>query len=84
MPRDLVVEVLSPTTARRDWRVKLDLYSKHGVREYWLVDPQTEIVWVLLSNEGSLKIANIYGEGDTLASPTLEGFSLDLDEIFPG
>ena len=81
---DLVVEVLSPTTARRDWRVKLDMYSKHGVREYWLVDPQTEIVWVLLSNEGSLKIANIYGEGDTLASPTLEGFSLDLDEIFPG
>ena len=81
---DLVVEVLSPTTARRDWRDKLDLYSKHGVREFWLVDPQTEIVWVLLPNEGSLEIANIYGEGDTLASSTLEGFTLGLDELFPG
>ncbi len=81
---DLVVEVLSPTTARRDWRVKLDLYSKHGVREYWLVDPQTEIVWVLLPDGGSLEVAAIYGEGDTLTSPTLEGFSLGLDEIFPG
>ena len=81
---DLVVEVLSPTTARRDWRVKLDLYSKHGVQEFWLADPQTEIVWVLVPNEGSLKIANIYGEGDTLTSPTLEGFTLGLDEIFPG
>ncbi len=81
---DLVVEVLSPTTARRDWRDKLDLYSKHGVREFWLVDPQTEIVWVLLPNEGGLEVANIYVEGDTLASPTLEGFTLGLDEIFPG
>ena len=81
---DLVVEVLSPTTARRDWRIKLDLYSKHEVREYWLVDPQTEIVWVLLPNEGSLEVANIYGEGDTLASSILEGFTLDLNEIFPG
>ena len=79
---DLVVEVLSPTTARRDWRVKLDLYSKHGVQEFWLADPQTEIVWVLLPNEGSLEVAAIYGEGDTLTSPTLEGFTLGLDQIF--
>ena len=80
---DLVVEVLSPTTAKRDWRVKLDLYSKHGVREFWLVDPQTEIVWVLLPKEGSLGIAAIYSEGDTLTSPTLEGLTLDMGEIFP-
>ena len=81
---DLVVEVLSPTTARRDWRVKLDLYSKHGVREFWLADPQTEIVWVLLPNEGSLEVAAIYGKGDTLTSPMLEGFTLDLDQVFQG
>ena len=80
---DLVVEILSPTTARRDWRVKLDLYSEYGVREYWLVDPETEIVWVLLPNEGSLEVAAIHGEGDTLTSPTLEGFTLGLDEVFP-
>ena len=81
---DLVVEVLSPTTAKRDWRDKLDLYSKHGVREFWLVDPQTEIVWVLLPKEGSLRVAAIYGKGDTLTSPMFEAFTLDLDQIFPG
>ena len=81
---DLVVEVLSPATARRDWRDKLDLYSKHGVREFWLADPQTEIVWVLLPNEDSPKVTAIYGKGDTLTSPMLEGFTLDLDQIFPG
>ncbi len=81
---DLIVEVLSPTTAGRDWREKRDLYSKHGVREYWLADPQTEIVWVLLPKEGSLEVAAIYGGGDTLTSPMLEGFTLDLDQIFQG
>ena len=81
---DLVVEVLSPSTARRDWRDKLDLYSKHGVREFWLADPQTEIVWVLLLNEDSLEIAAIYGRGDTLTSPMLEAFTLDLDQVFQG
>ncbi len=81
---DLVVEVLSPATARRDWRVKLDLYSMHGVREYWLADPETEIVWVLLPKEGNPKVTAIYGKEDTLTSPMLKGFSLDLDQIFPG
>ena len=81
---DLTVEVLSSTTAGRDWREKRDLYSKHGVREYWLADPQTEIVWVLLPNEGSLEVAAIYGDGDTLMSPTLEGLILGLGQIFQG
>ena len=81
---DLIVEVLSPTTAGRDWREKRDLYSKHGVREYWLADPQTEIVWVLLPNEGSLEVAAIYGDGDTLMSPMLEGLILGLGQIFQG
>ena len=81
---DLVVEVLSSTTAKRDWRDKLDLYSKHGVQEFWLVDPETEIVWVLLPNESSLEVAKIYGKGDMLTSPMLEGFTLDLEQVFPG
>ena len=38
---DLVVEVLSPSTAARDWRTKHDLYAEHGVQEYWIVDPES-------------------------------------------
>lgn len=41
----LVVEILSPSTASRDWRVKLDLYAEHGVQEYWVVDPEIQRVW---------------------------------------
>ena len=41
---DLVVEILSPSTAHRDRGVKLDLYARHGVWEYWIVDPEDDVV----------------------------------------
>ncbi len=41
---DLVIEILSPTTAHRDRGVKLDVYARGGVREYWIVDPVEDAV----------------------------------------
>ena len=41
---DLVVEILSPSTAHRDRGIKLDLYARRGVREYWIVDPVRDVV----------------------------------------
>ncbi len=43
---DLVVEILSPSTAHRDRRIKLDLYRRRGVPEYWIVDPERDMVEV--------------------------------------
>ena len=79
---DLVVEILSPSTAKRDWQAKRDLYAKHGVKEYWLADPATKIVWVMLPQNGALEIVETYASGDTLASPTLEGFRVAVDDVF--
>ena len=45
-PPDLVIEILSPSTARRDERLKRDLYERVGVLEYWLVDPDRDIIEV--------------------------------------
>ena len=79
---DLIVEILSPSSSRRDWREKRELYASHGVKEYWIVDPANHIVWVMLLRDGALVEQGAYWEGDTVTSTTLEGFSISLDEIF--
>ena len=53
---DLVVEILSPATAERDRTVKLDLYAQHGVKEYWIVDPDAKTSMVLLRGEGGFEV----------------------------
>ena len=79
---DLVVEILSPSTAGRDRTVKRTLYAKHGIKEYWQVDTDAKTIMVLLLGENGYELAGIYGEGQALTSPTLEGFTLNLAEIF--
>ena len=79
---DLVVEILSPSTARRDWNEKLDLYARHGVKEYWLISPEYRMIWVFVLGNGTFEEAGRYGEDDTLASPALPGFSLSLGKVF--
>jgi len=79
---DLVVEILSPSSTSRDWREKFELYSKHGVKEYWVVDPANRVVWLALRRGGALEIAGTYGIGDTVSSTVLAGFSVKVDDIF--
>lgn len=79
---DMVVEILFPSTSRRDWKYKRELYAKYGVREYWIVDPANRIVTVMLLKDGVLEIAGAYVEGDTLASAALDGFRVGVSEIF--
>ena len=79
---DLVVEILSPSTSANDWGYKRDLYAKHGVREFWIVDPYAKKIIVMLLKDGNYEIVGVYREDDTLRSPTLEGFELDLGRVF--
>ena len=79
---DLVVEILSPGTADRDRGYKRALYAKHGVKEYWLVDPAAETVSILRLRGGVLAVARTFGRNETLQSPLLAGFELDLEDIF--
>ena len=79
---DLVVEILSPATAERDRTLKLDLYAQHGVQEYWIVDPHAKSITVLVRGQNRFEVAGIYGEDQTLRSPTLSHFSIALRELF--
>ena len=79
---DLVVEIRSESTARQDWTTKRGLYERHGVREYWLADPEAATISVLLLADGKFEVAGVYGEGETLTATALEGFSVALADIF--
>ncbi|MXZ71230.1 MAG: Uma2 family endonuclease [Acidobacteria bacterium] len=79
---DLVVEILSPATADRDRGYKRTLYATHGVTECWLIDPAAETVEVHRLRDGALEIAHTFGRGQTLRSPLLAGFEVDLHDVF--
>ena len=57
---DLVVEVLSPSTAKNDRGYKRDLYERSGIPEYWIVDPSNKSIEVYLLREGRYSLDNIY------------------------
>ena len=79
---DLVVEVLSPSSSRRDWGYKRELYARHGVREYWVIDPTNRIVSVMTLQDGVLEIDQTLTEDNTARSSVLDGFDVNLAEIF--
>ena len=79
---DLVIEILSPSTADRDVGYKHDLYGRHGVLEYWIVDPTAESVAVHRQRDGRLELAGTFSRRDSLATALLEGLQLELGDIF--
>lgn len=57
---DLIVEVLSPSTAKNDKGYKKKLYEKCGVKEYWIVDANNKSVEVYLLKDGEYELENLY------------------------
>lgn len=82
-PPDVVVEILSPGTARRDLGIKRDTYQAAGVPEYWIVDPESRSVEVLSLVDQRYERAGLFRENSTLVSALLQGFELPLEAVFP-
>ncbi len=82
---ELVVEVLSPGSAneRRDRELKLKLYSRQGVQEYWIVDWRVRTVQVYRRAEMALTLVGTLRDDDILTSPLLPGFSCPLSRFWP-
>jgi Uma2 family endonuclease len=81
---DLVVEVLSPSTQRRDRGPKRDIYERNGVREYWLLDARRCAITVLVRDASGRLGAEGTATGERPArSVLLPGFSVRPAEIFP-
>ena len=79
---DLVVEILSPSTVEWDRVIKRRIYSRYGVREFWIVDPEGRSIEVASHNGRELATVQVYPLGTTLVSPLLDGFELEIDGVF--
>jgi Uma2 family endonuclease len=79
---DLVVEVLSPSTGYYDLSHKKMVYEREGVREYWLVYPDELRIEVLQNTDNGFIVLNQARKQGVVSSAVLEGFSLDITEIF--
>jgi Uma2 family endonuclease len=81
----MVIEILSPSTRKRDRQIKRMLYERMGVREYWLVDPELNVVTIYRrAADGSFPMfARLSVAGaDTLETPLLPGWSITLPRLF--
>ncbi len=78
---DLVVEVLSPSTSVRDQVLKRDLYESHGVREYWIVDPEADSILVYRLTGTTFGPA--LRRESSFPCSVLPAFELDWQQLFP-
>ena len=83
-PPELVVEVLSPSTRRRDLVLKRRRYANFGVSEYWLADPVNRIIRVLELRGGEYVERGVYGVGDEIVTPLIPGLRISVAQVFAG
>ncbi|MHB8482278.1 MAG: Uma2 family endonuclease [Nitrospiria bacterium] len=79
---ELVIEILSPSTASRDIGIKKRLYEKYGVAEYWVVDPDRKTVSVFTLVNEKFSNSHQFSVKDKLASDQIPGLQISLSSIF--
>ena len=79
---DLVVEVLSPSTALRDKQAKFRLYEKYGVREYWIIEPTAQYVEVWVHADEKFTLHGVFGTSDSFTSQILGAKQVSVAAIF--
>jgi Uma2 family endonuclease len=81
---DMIIEIISPKNSQRDTRDKYKIYEEHGVREYWIVSPNDEIVNVfVLDEKGKYQLKGLYAGDDKIPVNIFNGeLEIDLTEVF--
>lgn len=81
-PPDFVVEILSPSTRRIDLVKKRGAYARHGVREYWIVDPEVRRVEVYTQDGAELALRAEVHSGELKSLEALPGFTMPVESVF--
>jgi Uma2 family endonuclease len=81
-PPDLVVEVLSPSTAKHDREHEFSAYQGHGVREYWIADPANRTLEIWMLRDGIYVKSGTFVPGETFDSTVLAGQPIPVADLF--
>jgi len=79
---DLVIEILSPSSAYYDLRHKMRVYESSGAREYWIVDPIEKSIEVYQNGANGFSLAGKAKDAGLIHSVLLGGFNVDLEKVF--
>ena len=81
---DFVVEILSKSTAKKDKGIKHQDYAAHGIREYWIIDPNRKSIdqYILIGDETEYLPAKTFSYDEDIKSFVIEGFEIPVAAIF--
>jgi Uma2 family endonuclease len=79
---DLIIEIVSSGTASKDLKEKFALYERHGVKEYWIVQPEEKMIMVFIRGKNNeYGKPRVYSSEDTIISKKVKGISVDLNDL---
>ena len=81
---DLIIEIVSPSTASHDTKTKFDLYAENGVGEYWIVYPGEQTISVYVLSEGDYQPQADFYEPGLIPCHTLPELQLEWTDVFEG
>jgi Uma2 family endonuclease len=77
-PPELVVEILSPWSVRRDRVAKAAIYARYGIGHYWLVDPEARVFEVYEAEHGEYRLVATQGASGLMQTPLFPDLELDM------
>jgi len=79
---DFIVEIISPSTSKKDMNDKLSIYEEAGVKEYWIVFPKDETINMFSLKDGKYRLQKMYTKTEQISPVTLPDLTIDLESIF--
>lgn len=81
---DLIIEILSPSNNQKELINKYEVYEESGVKEYWIIHPSEKTLFIYTLVDEEYIPSKLYTIGHQVASSAIEGFILDLEQVFEG
>ena len=81
-PPTLVVEILSPHTRKKDIQLKYDIYEEAGIKEYWVIMPNEELLEQFVLEKNKYQRIQTYTREDAVTARAVEGLTVTLEEVF--